>query len=351
MEIRYKDQKEQTIHFDNNMIVLGANQSGKTSLLKTLKEGFTGNHRDFYINNMKCIKDEYNVIYLDDSTEFSNEFKFMKTNYFRKLIYTQIIDDEEEKQILKQANIAFNIIDEKVNKILDDELNTDTFDKITFDIDIENINTIIDKFTNIYINEYLLQENSLPKSTRRKLIYNLLFFRLNNETEKNNIILIDNFDLYLDRTEIIRILYKIDHYQQTHPNNHFILTTSSNIFDLLYHTFVPYHINHDYITKVKDINFIIREVIQTLNANMDHDISPDSQFIDTSILTSKDIDDFKEYFYLPNLYNIGILYTSNEIQIRHSFQEKIISNTIVAKHREEELLYKKMAKSLGIIIL
>jgi len=89
-----------------------------------------------------------------------------------------------------------------------DLLNKKQEEKICFDIEITDVNDIIDKFTNIYIDNYLLKDSNMPRSTRRKLIYNLLLFELNKSKNYTNIVFIDNFDLYLDTENTKKIIVK-----------------------------------------------------------------------------------------------------------------------------------------------
>ena len=131
-----------------------------------------------------------------------------------------------------------------------------------------DINSIIDKFTNIYIDDLLLDETEITKSMKRKLLYQLYFWEIELNKEKNNIIIIDNFDVYLSPNEIIEILTKIN--KLSNENCHFILTTSSNIFEYLdLNLFNIYKLNNSLIP-FKNIelaikNYIIKREYNKLN--------------------------------------------------------------------------------------
>ena len=54
---------------------------------------------------------------------FTNEFKFTKSNTLKQLIYNDVINKINEDKIIKYTNEIFDIIDEKVNNLLDRKIN------------------------------------------------------------------------------------------------------------------------------------------------------------------------------------------------------------------------------------
>src|SRR5699024_6488187 len=85
----------------------------------------------------------------------------------------------------------------------------------------------------------------ISKSIKRKLLYQLYFLEIKNNN-KNNIVIINNFDAYLNSNEIITILNTINNL--TNENNHFILTSTSNIFE---------YISQEHFTVYKYMNKLI----------------------------------------------------------------------------------------------
>ena len=73
MNIRYKDKI--SIEFNNVLFLNGANKSGKTRLLKLLESGFNGELEDFYVNNNKIYKGDYQTVYIGDYNNFATDFK------------------------------------------------------------------------------------------------------------------------------------------------------------------------------------------------------------------------------------------------------------------------------------
>ena len=92
---------------------------------------------------------------------------------------------------------------------------------------------------------------------KRKLLYQLYFLDIKKLDDKPTIVIINNFDVYLNTNEIINLLNTIDNL--SNDNCHFILSSCNNIFEYL-------NIEKYNIYKVSDkiINFnIIDEAIKT----------------------------------------------------------------------------------------
>ena len=230
MQINFKYQNiDSSISFNNNLIIFGSNKSGKTTLLKLIKEGLSGKNKNFYLNSLEINKDEYNIIYFDEETDFNNEFKFTQNNIFKTSLYDAIYKTIDKEKILAEINNSLDNIDNAVNKYLEKNINNNSKNKITFNIDIDDIDKIIDKFTTIYVND-LINTKEISKSDRRKLLYQLLLF--NTSKDKETFIMIDDFDLYLDNESIIEILNLITILNKHHC--HFIISTNnSNIYRYL----------------------------------------------------------------------------------------------------------------------
>lgn len=317
MNIVFKNNKlNQFINSSGINYFLGGNQSGKTCILELLKERFEAQNKDFLVEGVQISKNEYNVIYFDDSTDFSNEFKFTKNNNFRKLIYDNILKELDEDNILEKVNNIFDKIDNEVNNYLDIKINSKSDNNIKFDIEINNINDIVDKFTNIYIDNYILNEDNIPRSTKRKLIYELLLLKLDS-SDKTNIVIIDNFDLYLDYNNTRKIIKLIEKYSIENKDTHFFLSSSNNIYELIKDKSTIFHIVNNRITRINNIKLIIEEALIrkdfVKNSNVKNNFEEYKS--KNSILYIDEIDNKYNEIIKNQQYNIGKLYVNNKIDI------------------------------------
>ncbi len=219
------------INLDNNAIIFGQDSLYKINFINNLIDGFNGRMNNILINGNKINSNDFNIVYIDEENDFSKEFKFTKNNTLKQLIYNDIINKINTDKLINYTNEIFDIIDNKVNTLLDKKINKFSDNNLSFEIEIPDINSIIDKFTNIYIDDMLINSNGVTKSTKRKLLYKLYFLDIKNNLDKKNIIIINNFDAYLNSNEKINLLNDIN--KMSNDNCHFILTTSSNIFEYI----------------------------------------------------------------------------------------------------------------------
>lgn len=333
---------DNVVYLENNGIVflLGPNQCGKTYFLKMLQQGFEGKQEDFKVNNTCVGKSDYSTILLDDITDFANEFKFTKNNLFRELIYSSVLNIINEDKLLKDVNDVFDRIDRKVNRYLDLNVNKNRKENLKFDIEINKVDDIIDKFTNIYIDDYLLKEDKIPRSVKRKLIFNLLFLELDNKEDVNNIILIDNFDLYLDIENTLDIIKLLQNYHKNHLNTYFFLTTNSNIYPYINNKESVYHINSGNLLRIKNINELveasyIEAIMMEKNNKMVSDLDVAFLYQDNIVKEQENV--------LSNLQNeIGKIYVSREIEIVNNNLPKLDKLCIVCKSTFEYVFFKKL---------
>lgn len=220
-----------TINLNNNVIIFGQNNSCKSKFINNLKNGLLGKNKKIMIDGKMFDLKEFNVICMNEDNDFSNEFKFTKNNVFKQMIYSDIIRKVNEEKIINYTNFIFDVIDKRVNKLLDRKINKNADNNISFNIEVPDINSIIDKFTNIYIDDLLIYNDEISKSMKRKLLYQLYFWEIEKNNDKNNIVLFDNFDAFLGVNEVINLLSTIN--KLSNENCHFILTTTNNIFEYI----------------------------------------------------------------------------------------------------------------------
>jgi len=307
--------------------LLGTNRSGKTTLINTLYNGFIAKI-PMTTNGVNVEKETYNVINFSDNTTFTNEFKFTKTNDLKKIIYKDIKNQLDENKILNDVNEIFNTIDNLVNEKLGKDLKY--MDNIKFDINITDVDNIIEKYTDIYINDYLLDEKNIPKSVNRRLLYNTLELTLSKE--KENILLIDNFDLYLDEEEVINIIKFLTTLTEKY-DLHVILATQNNLYPLIENKESIYFIKKENIIQISFIDSIIKDTLSSNN---------DDNYL---LLIEQDLLDFKKRN--PFLeHSIGKIALYENIEIISITENRYTSSTVKYLSPEEQQFYEKLKEKI-----
>lgn len=222
------DNKENMIKLDKNVIFFGKNSNYKNKVINNLTNGLLGKTKNILIDGKNYNVKDFYIINIDEENDFSNEFKFTKSNTLKQLIYNDVISKINEEKLIKYTNEIFDVIDDKVNNLLDRKVNKKSDNNISFQIEIPDVNSIIDKFTNIYIDDVLLGDSEISKSMKRKLLYQLYFLDIKKLNDKPIIVIINNFDVYLNSSEIINLLNTINNL--SNDNCHFILSSCNNIF-------------------------------------------------------------------------------------------------------------------------
>ena len=222
------DNKKNMIKLDKNVIFFGKNSNYKNKVINNITNGLLGKTKNILIDGKNYNAKDFYIINIDEENDFSNEFKFTKSNTLKQLIYNDVISKINEEKIIKYTNEIFDVIDDKVNNLLDRKVNKKSDNNISFQIEIPDVNSIIDKFTNIYIDDVLLGDSEISKSMKRKLLYQLYFLDIKKLNDKPIIVIINNFDVYLSSSEIINLLNTINNL--SNDNCHFILSSCNNIF-------------------------------------------------------------------------------------------------------------------------
>lgn len=333
------------INLEQNIILFGKNSSYKNSLLTTLYNGLIGKNKCILLDGKIPDVKDYNVILIDEESDFENEFKFTKNNIFKQLIYDDIINKINEEKMINYTNEIFDVIDNKVNKLLDKKINKKNDNNISFQIEIPSINAIIDKFTNIYIDNFLLNSKEITKSMKRKLLYQLYFLDIKNKSNINNIVIINNFDAYLSSNEIIKFLNTIDNL--TNDNCHFILTSSSNIFE--YINLAKFNV-YKVTNKILPLNFLntsIKKYILKKEYNSNNEtISYDEFYCQNEALILEE-ETTKIYDNLLNKYPhlISKILNCETIKVVLSKPPKITSEYIICNTMEEQKLFLEICNT------
>lgn len=337
MEITLRNNNnDYLITLERNTILFGQNSAFKTNFINNLLDGFNNKKKNILINGNKFEPKDYNVICIDEEKDFTNEFKFTKTNTLKQLIYKDIINKINGDKLISYTNEIFDVIDEKVNHLLDRKINKNNDNNISFEIEIPDINSIIDKFTNIYIDNILINSNEITKSTKRKLLYQLYFLDIKNNSDKINIVIINNFDAYLNSNEVISLLNTIN--KLSNDNCHFILTTSTNIFEYIsLDKFSVYKITNKLLS-LNRINEAIK--IYLLKKEYIDNIDFDKYYLENeNLILEEDIDKIK--FKILNNYPhlISKILNSTNIKISLIKPKNITCEYIICENKNMQHLF------------
>lgn len=328
MNIRYKDMY--SFEFDNVLFINGSNKSGKTKLLKLLEKGAIGELENFYINNNKVYKNDYQVLFIGDYNNFATDFKLTKANTFKKLIYDDIIEKMNTENILNKTNEIFNIIDDKINETIS---KNELTKNLKFNINIDSIDKIIEKFTNIYIDDYLLDDKITPRSSLRKLLINLTLYQIEKLDRDNIIVFIDDIDNSFDELELFNLIKTLE----TNNKAKFIVSSSRNIYPYVKNKKDIYKINKQKTKNIVNIESCIKQSIIT-NEYKEQNVKDDfNTFFEENeyLINDEDINYFNKKI-LPSLnYQIGLIYCNDELEIKLIDDEE--NNIIKVKNNLEKI--------------
>lgn len=328
MNIRYKDMY--SFEFDNVLFINGSNKSGKTKLLKLLEKGAIGELDNFYINNNKVYKNDYQVLFIGDYNNFATDFKLTKANTFKKLIYDDIIEKINTENILNKTNEIFNIIDDRINETIS---KNELTKNLKFNINIDSVDKIIEKFTNIYIDDYLLDDKITPRSSLRKLLINLTLYQIEKSERDNIIVFIDDLDNSFDELELFNLIKTLENNNKAK----FIVSSSRNIYSYVKNKKDIYKIYNQKTKNIVNVESCIKLTI-IMNEYKEQKIKDDfNTFFEENeyLINDEDINYFNKKI-LPSLnYQIGLIYCNDELEIKLIDDEE--DNIIKVKNNLEKI--------------
>ena len=334
MNIRFN---ELNLIFNNLLVINGANKSGKSKILKTIEKGLNGELEEFYVNNNRVFKGDYNTIYIGDYNNFSTDFKLTKSNVFKKLIYDDVLNTMNSEDMLTRVNTIFNSIDQKVNRLLENE---NLLKDIKFNINIDSIDKIIEKFTEVYIENYLLDDKITPRSVLRRLLIDLALFQASKDNHENTVILIDDVDTSLDEKEIFKLIKILEKNRIK-----FIVTSSRNIYSYVEDKRCVYKLFNGILNNIVNIEGCIKEAVirNEYNAKKSNDNFDSFYEENEYLINEEDINYFQKNI-LPNLnYQIGLLYSNN---LNQDDFEEIISTKNDLEKLYLDIIYKNLTNMI-----
>lgn len=334
-----KNKKENIINLEKNVLFFGPNNPFKSELLTTIAEGFIGKNKNLLINGKSIDYKDYNVICMNEETDFANEFKFTKNNLLKQMVYNDIVQKVNEEKIIQYTNEIFDVIDDKVNKLLDRKINKSSENNLSFQIEVPDINSIIDKFTNIYIDNLLLSNDKITKSVKRKVLFQLYFWEIENNKDKTNIIIIDNFDAYLNSNEIIDILHRIN--KLSSDKCHFILSTSNNIFEYIpFDYFSIYKITNKIISLSRIDDAIKYHIMKNEYYNSNQEKTFDEFYLENeSLIIDDDILTIKNKILNQYSYYIGKILNCSSIKLVQTRPKNILYDYIICDNKDMQNLF------------
>lgn len=337
------ENSQNIIDLSKNAIFFGENSSYKNSVMNCLTNCLLGKNKDILIDGKNYNIKDFNIINIDEENDFSNEFRFTKSNSLKQIIYNDVINKINENKIIKYANEIFDVIDERVNSLLDNSVNKKSDNNISFQIEIPDVNSIIDKFTNIYIDDVLLNDSKISKSMKRKLLYQLYFLDIKKNTDKPIIVIINNFDAYLNNNEIIKLLNTISNLSD--EKCHFILSSCNNIFEYInIEEYSIYKITNK-IINYKVIDDAIKLYLLKNEYNKTHQtISFDTFYLENeSLITNDEIEMINNKIIDKHSTLISKILNSNNIKIVLSKPKKIICEYIICDNKDEQNLFLEIS--------
>ncbi|AGM26523.1 hypothetical protein SSYRP_v1c09360 [Spiroplasma syrphidicola EA-1] len=208
--ISFKDQNKEIQTFklyDNKLLIMGDNNSGKTRLLNKLSNGFLGKDSTFHIDDKQIGFGDYQVVYLKEKMELVEEIKLIKTSDFRnkliKSINEIILNNNKYSQtldLIKKINDLFNFLLLETDLISNNNtlINSSLLLKSNFsNVSIEGFIDKLLKF-DIYNNEELLIDATKYSSYHlRILLLNILVkYSDINDKLRPVVFIIDQPELY-----------------------------------------------------------------------------------------------------------------------------------------------------------
>ena len=342
MEISFKSSIcNYTLCINENAIIFGKNDLYKKKMLNKLEHALTKCNDFVRIDGQKFKKSEYEVIVISEDNDFESEFKFTKNNSLKQLIYADIVAKLNEEKIINYTNEIFDAIDEKINGLIDKKINKNNNSNLSLKIEIPDVNSIIDKFTNIYIDDVLLSESSIPKAKKRMLLYELYLYDIKKiKNEKKVIVIIENFDVYLNNQETIAFLKKVS--SVSDDNCHFILTSSNNILEFINTDKFNIYTTFNQLISLKVLEVGIKNYL--INNQI---VNEGNEFMDIESLISDDeINNIKQRIFNLRPDVISKMLNNDDIKFVLKKPKNIENTYILCSNLKELELFKEIYKVL-----
>jgi len=324
----FKDKTQSDLKINKLNIFYGSANSGKSTLLKQLSEGFSGKGAsNFSLNNCTVSKSEFDVLFFDISNNFNEQIKqAVGKSLLKKIIYEQIISASEkelstEKKLIDSINDSLDEISKQVGSAFSFMNNIMQNCKINLKLNLKSLEELLPIIISFIIDEN--EENIFSHSNSKQLLFALIFYYIKINSQPK-IIIIDNFDAELDEELILCYLNQIKKII-SNTNCHFIL--SSNRIESLLHSFgcaKIFCIKNDKIKDLSNIELFLKKAIienpeEKINSTFEEFLLNTHMFVADDYLQS-----LKSQIKTSIPYNLGKMLVNNEYIIT----EQIIENKI-----------------------
>lgn len=321
--------KIQRINIEKITLFYGPNNCGKTKLLQTFNDGFSGKlKKDFLVNHLEVDKTQYDVVYIDDKSDINDHLKLTNKSLIKAFI-KDYYEDEKIKQLLNIIDCNLKNGLQEFNNFINSNINTNIESEINIALTIKEteINELIDSLV-------CLTFNNNPSLSSSGLRRELITYFAMQKGVKDKIIIIDNFDNEFDLNHTLDFIMKIT---TSNDNIFFILSTNKSIsFKYIYLNHINYYfIQSDSLLNFNNLNEIIR-ICLAIHQNNHDDLN--------YLYTDDEIEKIIKNQFVLLLDSIGIMITNNNYTI-----SEVINNSwqvnISYKNETEELLLKYLLEA------
>lgn len=212
-------------------IFFGGTSSGKSAMADFFNKSFTGQNKMFMIEHQNVSKSDFEVTYISGNANLNDEIKLSSKTLLSKIIKEVLndLDDqllEKIKDNIKNEMLPItNEIKLKLNCITDDPYDSDLY---------------VDDLMKLLKTYYIFFEEGNILSSSKSRFLTLSLTTLLNKEKKRNIIIIDDFDLYLDLSQMLLLIEKFNNNQDC---IYFLFVRSVELCGILIHQHKIFLIN------------------------------------------------------------------------------------------------------------
>ena len=253
VEFKYNDNNHYLV-FKNINLFFGGTSSGKTTLSEFFTKAFSGQSKEFMIDHQYVFKNQFDVIYINGVTNLTDEVKLSSKTLLNRIL-KEIISSQDEMLIdqIKQ-NIVYGmkpIISEIQNRI--------SIVKEPPDFYVDDLIKLLKLFYPFF-NDFDINSSS----SSRFITLNLLYAFDNN---KEKIFIIDDFDLYLDLSQM---LYLIDKFNQLDKYTFLLFSRSIELCNMLVDQFPIFLLDKNF----QSLDSYLNSLVQFINNFSQYDYYP-----------------------------------------------------------------------------
>ena len=254
VEFKYNDNNHYLV-FKNINLFFGGTSSGKTTLSEFFNKAFSGQSKEFMIDHYYFFKNQFDVIYINGVTNLTDEVKLSSKTLLNRIL-KEIISSQDEMLI---DQIKQNIVYE-MKPIISEIQNRISIVKEPPDFYVDDLIKLLKLFYPFF-NDFDINSSS----SSRFITLNLLYAFDNNNKEK--IFIIDDFDLYLDLSQM---LYLIDKFNQLDKYTFLLFSRSIELCNMLVDQFPIFLLDKNF----QSLDSYLNSLVQFINNFSQYDYYP-----------------------------------------------------------------------------